>query len=1525
MITNGLYNPRHEHDSCGVGFVANISGTPTHEIVERGITVLTNLLHRGAYAGDEATGDGAGLLMQIPDEFLRDRCAELNMKLPQAGKYGVGMFFFPEEAELIEQCQKIVEEVISKESLDLIGWREVPVEPSAIGESARAEMPAIYQCFIQENGGNRRLHQEDDNAGGRLHNGDGIEQDVLERKLYVIRKLIEKRAQDQLDNELYIPSLSSRTIVYKGMMMGDQLGKFYIDLLDPGTESAVAVVHQRYSTNTFPSWKLAHPFRYLAHNGEINTLSGNLNQMHARKKFLASDLFGADLQKVLPVTDPADSDSANLDSVFELLVACGRDLPHAAMMLMPQAWGPMYPIGPDLRGFFEYHAGLMEPWDGPAATAFTNGLQVGAMLDRNGLRPSRYTITNDGFMVLASEAGVLDFPASQIKEKGSLGPGEMILIDLNKKRVIKDKELKASYARHQPYRRWVEENKITLHGLFNDVAPVAPDTEHLVQRQKLFGYTREDAQMIVGQMASRGHEPVGAMGSDTPLAVLSEKPQLLYNYFKQLFAQVTNPPIDPIREELVMSLMTFMGNRGNILLEIPQNARLIKLTHPILSNEDLQRLKSLTYQDFMTTTLKTGFPAGGSAEELERALSELSEEAEKRAKEGMRFIILSDRDLPEDTVPIPALLAISAVNRHLIRKSLRTSMSILVETGEAREVQHVALLLGYGGTAVNPYLAFDMIADMASRKLLDQDITVTKALENYITALCKGLLKIMSKMGISTLRSYRSAQVFEAIGLNSDLVEKHFTGTSSRIGGIGLTEIAAEANARYEQAQDNSPTPSQILPSGGHYRYRADGERHLWTPESISKLQWATRNNNVSTYREYAELINNQAERQSTLRGLFKFKKAEPVPLEEVEPASEIVKRFASSAMSFGSISRETHETIAIAMNRLGAMSNSGEGGEDPARYKLLPNGDNRCSMVKQVASGRFGVTAEYLVNAREIQIKIAQGAKPGEGGQLPGHKVNAEIARVRYSTPGVTLISPPPHHDIYSIEDIKQLIFDLRNVNPRARISIKLVSRAGVGTVAAGLVKGKADMILISGYDGGTGASPLSSIKHAGMPWEIGLAETQQTLVRNNLRGRVRLQADGQMRTGRDIVIAAMLGAEEFGFATGPLVVCGCVMMRKCNENTCPVGVATQDPELRKRFTGKPEHLVNFFNMIAEDARQHMANLGIRTVDELVGRADLLEMNKAIEFWKAKGLDFSGIFHRVDRQPDTAIRYTCRQNGDLDGILDQLLIKRACRALDDGAIVTIESPVRNTNLSVGTMLSGEIARRYGDKGLADDTIVCEFNGSAGQSFGAFGARGLTLILEGEANDYLGKGLSGAKIIVKPPEGASFDPSANIICGNVPLYGGTSGEAYISGRAGERFAIRNSGVHAVVEGVGDHGCEYMTGGRVVILGETGVNFGAGMSGGLAYIYDPNGALDGRCNLDMVDLELVVAQEDIAELKAMIAAHLENTGSKRAEQILNNWEACLPSFVKVFPMEYRRALGKMMKEDVATEREEVVDG
>ncbi|MDG5813781.1 glutamate synthase large subunit [Chitinispirillales bacterium ANBcel5] len=1496
----GLYNPANEHDACGVGFLVNIEGQKTHSIIEKGIEVLKNLMHRGATGADSNTGDGAGLLFQLPERFFRNECDKLGIVLPQNTGFGVGMCFLPKNKALKEKCIKIGEMTAESQGLKVTGWREVPVNPKVLGQQARNESPSIFQCFISS---------------------DSMTKFELEQKLYVVRKmwLNNVRNETKAIDDFYIVSLSCMTIIYKGMLQGTQMAEFYTDLQDKLMESSLVVVHKRYSTNTFPSWRLAQPFRCLAHNGEINTIKGNRANMGAREKGLESEVFGDTLQEMLPVIEEEGSDSAALDNAMEFFTHCGRKMHHSAVMMIPQGWGEKYPMGPDLRGFFEYHAGLMEPWDGPATVVFTDGKSVGAILDRNGLRPARYTITHDGFMVLASETGVVDLPPETVKEMGALRPGQIILADTEAKTLRKNCEIKLALARRKPYRRWVEENRIDLYGN-NAATPVLPDESSLKKRQMLFGYTREDEKVILNNMAVFEQEPKGSMGSDQPLAVFSEKPHLLYWYFKQMFAQVTNPAIDPIREELVMSLMTTIGNTESVLTEKKENARLIKMRHPILSNDDLKRMSSLQNDDFKSVVLKTEFKAGGNGKVLKRAITNLCDRAVNAVREGYRIVVLSDKGLKEGEVPIPMLLAVSAVHNSLIREGLKTKTGLIAETGEAREVSHFALLLGYGACAINPYLAFETITEMANNKRLEKHVTAPEAVDNYVKAICKGLLKVMSKMGISTLRSYRNACFFEAIGLNREVIEKYFEGTPTRIEGLGIEEIAVEANTRYRESVKES---ASFLPSGGQYKYRKDGERHMWTPQSIKLLQRATRENDKEIYNQFAEQINEQTRKLCTLRGLFRIKKSNsPIPVEEVEPVSEIVKRFATGAMSFGSLSIEAHQTLAIAMNRLGAMSNSGEGGEDSARYKVLPNGDNSCSAIKQVASGRFGVTIEYLVNAKEIQIKIAQGAKPGEGGHLPGHKVNEQIASVRNSTPGVTLISPPPHHDVYSIEDIAQLIYDLKNANPEARISVKLVSECGVGTVAAGLAKGHADVILISGYDGGTGAAPLSSIKHAGIPWELGLSETQQTLMLNGLRSRVKLQTDGQLRTGRDVLVAALLGAEEFGFATAPLVVCGCVMMRKCHNNTCPVGVATQDKNLRKKFSGKPEYIVNYFTMVAEELRSYMAQLGFRKFDDMIGRSDLLETNDAIEFWKAKGLNLEPLFYRPDSAYDDP-RCTRKQNHGLEKALDYSILSKCAEALKDRKKTYLKFDIRNIHRSVGTIVSSEVAKRYGSNGLPESTLTLSFKGTAGQSFAAFGAKGISFILEGEANDYVAKGLSGARVIIRPSPQATYDTTFNTIAGNVILYGATSGQVFINGQAGERFAIRNSGAVAVVEGIGDHGCEYMTGGKVVVLGETGVNFGAGMSGGIAYVLDKTGMFDNKCNLEMIDLELVKNSEDVRELRSLIEQHVAYTGSVYARDILQNWEATLPFFIKVFPMEYRRALSGIKKEKFISKPKEVL--
>ncbi len=1495
----GCYDPGFEHDSCGVGFVANIDGRKSREIIEQAMRVLVNLTHRGASGSDPETGDGAGLLFQVPDDFFRSSGAGLGFELP--GLYGVGMAFLPNDRFACRECMRIVEDEAESCGCRVLGWRDVPIDRSAVGATARANCPEVKQVFIA---------------------GPEEVQEAFERRLYIIRRRAEKHIWgsdvDGMD-QFHVPSLSSRTIVYKGMMLAEQVPRFYPDLANPLVKSALTVVHQRYSTNTFPTWALAQPFRFIAHNGEINTLRGNINNMQARYATLQSDVFGERLRDLLPIIIEGGSDSACFDNQLELLVQGGRSLPQALMMMVPEAWGQDYYMGNDRRAFYEYHAMFIEPWDGPAALVCSDGTRVCATLDRNGLRPARWVRTRNGLVVLASEVGVLDIPAKDVLAKGRLSPGKMVLVDTSQGRMLADDEIKAVVCRRKPYRRWLSANRMHLRGLFDGTGTVQVDRDSLLLRQQAFGYSREDLNIIITSMARDGKEPVGSMGDDTPLAVLSDQPRPLFDYFKQLFAQVTNPAIDPIREELVMSLTTYIGPQGNLLSEAPDYARMLKLDTPLLTNDDLSRIRAAVMKEFRNVTLDMLFDVADGEAGLAKAVKKLKEEAEKAVLEGRSVIILTDRNISADRAPIPSLLATAAVNQHLVTRGLRTSVSLITESGEPREVMHYALLLGFGASAVNPYLAFETVASLLDGGSLGDGLTIQDAVENYLRAVENGLLKIFSKMGISTLRSYRGAQVFEALGLSQAFVDEYFPKIPTRIGGIDVEDLARETLERHEDAFRRKRGASNILNSGGKYAFRRDGERHMWTPDAIRFLQQAARNNDYEAFSRFTECIDDQMRRHCTLRSLFDFQPGTPVPLEEVEPASEIVKRFVTGAMSFGSISREAHEAMAAAMNRLGSRSNSGEGGEDRNRYKLLPNGDSLCSATKQVASGRFGVTTDYLVSASELQIKIAQGAKPGEGGQLPGHKVNVEIARVRHSTPGVSLISPPPHHDIYSIEDLAQLIFDLKNVNPAARINVKLVSEAGVGTVAAGVSKGHADAVLISGGDGGTGASPLSSIKHAGVPWELGLSETQQVLVQNDLRGRIRVQTDGQLRTGRDVAVAALLGAEEFGFATAPLVVLGCVMMRKCHQNTCPAGVATQDPRLRSRFQGRPEHLINYFHFVAEDLRKIMAALGFRRVDDMVGRCDMLRKRDGVEHWKARKVDLAGIFHRGDAPDSVARRCVQVQDHNISRVLDHELIRLAAPALERGEKVEIDLPIRNVNRTTGAMLSGHMAKLLGYQGLPDDTITLRFTGSAGQSFGAFGLKGLTMVLTGDSNDYIGKSLSGAKIIVRPPQDSPFEPADNVIVGNVALYGATSGEVYFGGLAGERFAIRNSGALAVVEGVGDHACEYMTGGLVVVLGRTGVNFAAGMSGGIAYVYDPQQDFDLRCNLDMVDIEPVDQPEDIKTLRDMIERHIGYTDSPRARWMLSTWEKTLSLFVKVMPMEYRRALGQMAKEDLSSRR------
>ena len=1498
-LKQGLYDPQFEKDSCGVGFVANIDGTRSNRIIRQALEVLLNLSHRGACGCDPETGDGAGILMQIPHEFLSRECQKTGWSLPDPGYYGVGMVFLPRDPGERSQCQSLFEKVIQEEGQRLLGWRDVPIHNGAIGQKAREVEPAIHQIFV---GRSPELESEAQ----------------FERKLYVIRRRVENLIENSglAEVEYFcVSSLSCVTLIYKGLLMAHQIPGFYQDLNDSSVQSALALVHSRFSTNTFPSWKLAHPYRYLAHNGEINTLRGNRNWMRARAQSLSSDLFGDDLKKLFPILTETGSDSATIDNALEFLIAGGRSLPHAIMMLIPEAWNKDIHLDPDKQGFYEYHACLMEPWDGPAAIAFTDGKRIGAVLDRNGLRPARYVVTKDGLVVMASEVGVLDIPADQILYKGRLQPGKIFLVDTVEQRIIDDAELKLKITRQKSYRHWVEANKIDLHHLPEPHLGHESNPESLQVRQQAFGYTIEDLRLLMAPMAKDGEEAVGSMGTDTPLAVLSNRPQLVYNYFKQLFAQVTNPPIDSIREEMVMSLESYIGSEQNLLAETPKHCHMLKLPCPVLTNTELEKVRHVSVGDFRALTLPMTFPVAAGSDGLAPALESLCQRASRAVREGYSILVLSDRGVDRHQAPIPSLLATSAVHHHLIRGGTRTKVGLVVESGEAREVMHFALLIGYGAGAINPYLAFETLSDMVRQNLVPSEITVEKAYKHYIKSINKALLKIIAKMGISTIQSYRGAQIFEAIGLNTELVDRYFTGTPSRIEGVGLKHLAEEALALHRRGFPDERVHNPLLDVGGQYQWRREGEFHLFNPETVAKLQQATRQGSYKTFKEYSALVNDQSHNICTLRGLFKFKKSIPIPLEEVEPAKEIVKRFATGAMSFGSISKEAHENLAIAMNRIGGKSNTGEGGEDPERYKPDSNGDWRRSAIKQVASARFGVTTEYLVNASDLQIKMAQGAKPGEGGQLPGYKVDKVIARVRHSTPGVGLISPPPHHDIYSIEDLAQLIHDLKNVNPTARISVKLVAEVGVGTVAAGVSKAHADVVLISGHDGGTGASPLTSIKHAGIPWELGLAETQQVLVLNDLRSRIIVQTDGQLKTGRDVVIAALLGAEEFGFASAPLVSSGCIMMRKCHLNTCPVGVATQDPVLRQKFAGKPEYVINFFFYIAEEVRELMAELGFRRLEEMVGRVDLLEVKEAVDHWKARGLDFSRIFYKPAVPASIATHCVRPQDHALERALDVQLIQLCQEALDSQKPVCLDLPIRNTQRTVGTMLSGEVAKRYGARGLPDDTIQIKFTGSAGQSFGTFLAKGIALTLEGDSNDYLGKGISGGRIVVYPPKNSTFVPESNILVGNTLLYGATAGEVYLRGMAGERFAVRNSGAKAVVEGVGDHGCEYMTGGLVVVLGKTGRNFAAGMSGGIAFVLDEQEVFASRCNQSMIDLEPVLDCQDIQNLRSLIERHYQFTDSALAQRILQNWEIMLPKFVKVMPQDYRRALLQLEQERV----------
>jgi glutamate synthase (NADPH) large chain len=1557
MHSQGLYDPANEHDACGVGFIAHIKGKKNHSIVEQGLLILKNLDHRGAVGADPLMGDGAGILIQIPDQYYREEMSKQGVELPPPGEFGVGMVFLPKENASRIACEQEIERAVLAEGQVVLGWRNVPVDMDMpMSPTVREKEPVIRQIFI-----------------GR--GPDIMVTDALERKLYVIRKS-SGHAIQALNlihgKEFFVPSMSARTVVYKGLLLADQVGVYYKDLQDPRCISALALVHQRFSTNTFPEWPLAHPYRLIAHNGEINTVKGNFNWMRAREGVMQSAVLGDDLKKLFPLIYEGQSDTACFDNALELLLMAGYPLAQAMMMMVPEAWENHTLMDDNRRAFYEYHAAMMEPWDGPAALAFTDGRHIGGTLDRNGLRPARYIVTDDDLVVMASESGVLPIPESKIIQKWRLQPGKMFLIDLDAGRIIDDKELKDTYANAKPYKQWISSVRVKLDELKPE--PVeSGSTIPLLDRQQVFGYTQEDVKFLMSPMAAGGEEAIGSMGNDSPLAVMSNKNKTLYNYFKQLFAQVTNPPIDPIREAMVMSLVSFIGPRPNLLDTNNINPPMrLEVSQPVLDYADIAKLRNIsahTGGKFKSHELNICYPVAWGKEGIEARLASLCAKAVDAVKSGHNILIVSDRKVDSEQVAIPALLATSAIHLHLVSKGLRTSTGLVVETGSARETHHFALLAGYGAEAIHPYLAMDTLSEMA--KGLPGDLSASKAIYNFQKAIGKGLLKVMSKMGISTYMSYCGAQIFEAIGLNKALVDKYFKGTASNVEGIGVFEVAEEALRLHRAAFSADPVLANALDAGGEYAYRIRGEEHMWTPDAIAKLQHSTRANNFSSYKEYAQIINDQSKRHMTLRGLFEFRidPSKAISIDEVEPAKEIVKRFATGAMSLGSISTEAHASLAIAMNRIGGKSNTGEGGEDVNRYRNelkgipikqgatlaselgkdvilvdipLQAGDSLRSRIKQVASGRFGVSAEYLVSADQIQIKMAQGAKPGEGGQLPGHKVTEYIATLRVSVPGVGLISPPPHHDIYSIEDLAQLIHDLKNVNPRASISVKLVSEVGVGTIAAGVAKAKSDHVVIAGHDGGTGASPLSSIKHAGSPWELGLAETQQTLVLNGLRNRIRVQADGQMKTGRDVVIGALLGADEFGFATAPLVVEGCIMMRKCHLNTCPVGVATQDPVLRAKFAGKPEYVVNFFFFIAEEARQIMAQLGIRSFNELIGRSDLLDRSKAISHWKASGLDFSKIFY----QPASKSPYfhTEEQDHGLDKALDHKLIAQARIALDKGEKVSFISPIRNLNRTVGAMLSGEVAKRYGNDGLPDDTIHIQLQGTAGQSAGAFLAHGVTLDLVGEGNDYVGKGLSGGRIIVRPNTEFRGRAVDNMISGNTVLYGATSGEAFINGVVGERFAVRNSGAIAVVEGTGDHGCEYMTGGTAVVLGATGRNFAAGMSGGIAYVYDENADFAGKCNLSMVTLEKVlsdteqvastdratwhslerggIGQTDEVILRGLVERHFKYTGSTRARYLLDNWASSRSKFVKVFPTEYKRALGELNAAKVTT-KEKVV--
>ncbi|MDB4918355.1 glutamate synthase large subunit [Mucilaginibacter sp.] len=1498
----GLYRPEFEHDSCGTGFITNINGHKSYQIIDDALTMLENMEHRGACGCDPETGDGAGILIQLPHEFFMEECSNLEISLPEPGEYGVGMIFFPKESALKKACKTVIDNAVEKLGLHTLGYRKVSVNSSVIGETARKAEPNVEQIFIL-----------------RPHNITNT--DDFERKLYILRRYINKTITETIPaaaEHFYFTSLSCKTIVYKGQVTTYQLRKYFTDLADSRIASGFAMIHSRFSTNTFPSWKLAQPFRLIAHNGEINTLTGNLNWFYSGLKSYASAYFtNEEMEMLLPVIDNNQSDSACLDNIIEILLHTGRSLPHVMMMLIPEAWDGNEQMDPIKKAFYEFHASLMEPWDGPAAITFTDGRLVGALLDRNGLRPLRFVITNDGRVIAASEAGVLNLDESLVLRKGRLQPGKMLLIDTEQGMIITDDEIKQQIASRQPYGRWLENYKIRLGELAEPRLAFASLSEAAVFRyQQVFGYTREDIDTIIKPMALDGKEPIGSMGTDVPLAILSDKPQHLSSYFKQFFAQVTNPPIDPIRERLVMSLATFIGNNGNLLDEDKMHCHCVVLQHPILKNHQLEKLRSIDTGMFHAKTLQTYYNADGMPGSLEKGIARLCRYAEDSVDDGFEVLILSDRAIDSEHAPIPSLLAVSAVHHHLIRSGRRGAVGLVVETGDTWEVHHFACLLAFGATAINPYLALSTIETLKNNGSLETSLDLKSLQKNYVKSVNDGLLKIFSKMGISTLQSYHGSQVFEILGINQTVVNKYFTGAVTRIGGLGLDEIARESLCKHKIGFGGSKSGTNLLPEGGIYQWKRRGEQHLFNPTTVHLLQHATRSNSYEVYKNYAKEINEQSEKHFTIRGLLDFAHhREAITIDEVEPAENIMKRFATGAMSFGSISHEAHSTMAIAMNRIGGKSNTGEGGEDELRYELMPNGDSMRSAIKQVASARFGVTSNYLTNADELQIKMAQGAKPGEGGQLPGHKVDDWIAKTRHSTPGVGLISPPPHHDIYSIEDLAQLIFDLKNANRAARINVKLVSKAGVGTIAAGVAKAHADVILIAGYDGGTGASPISSVKHAGLPWELGLTEAHQTLVRNKLRSRVVLQTDGQLKTGRDLAIACLMGAEEWGVATAALVAGGCIMMRKCHLNTCPVGVATQDPELRKLFSGKPEHVVNLFRFMAEELREIMAELGFRTINEMVGRVQFLKVKDGLQNWKAQKIDLSGILHPVNNPKDVTLYNSEKQDHGMDAILDWQLLEAAKPALEDKTPVFASFDVRNVDRTIGTLLSNEISKIYGSAGLPDNTINYKFKGSAGQSFGAFATKGISFELEGEANDYVGKGLSGAQLAIYPSEKATFTPEENIIIGNVALYGATSGEVFIRGMAGERFAVRNSGATTVVEGIGDHGCEYMTGGLALILGETGRNFAAGMSGGIAWVYNPNNTFAENCNTEMVDLDPLSIQDE-QQITTLLHKHVNLTGSKVAQTLLKNWDKAAAQFVKVYPKEYKKVLEKLQYQTIS---------